>query len=202
MQASETWETAPPEPWLARHGADVDNLRAALAWAFGPSGDEQIGLALVGSSHVLWSELGLMLEHKYWVERGLSLVTAETSPIVLARLLSWQAGDVKDPEDPADIDDALRAAAIYRGLGQRFQQGRMLLRAGTVQSTQGAGPGGEPLLRDALDLLKPSGHTKTLARCLSALASARLFAGDMPGAQVLHQEALAVTRSLATALGT
>jgi predicted ATPase/DNA-binding winged helix-turn-helix (wHTH) protein len=199
--ASETWETAPPEPWLARYGADVDNLRAALAWAFGPSGDEQIGLALIGSSHVLWSELGLMLEHKYWVERGLSLVTAETPPVVVARLLSWQAGDVKDADDPSDIEDALRAAAIYRDLGQRLQQGAMVLRAGTVQSTQGAGPGGEPLLREALDLLKPFGHTKTLARCLSALASARLFAGDMAGAQALHQEALLVTRSLAAAIG-
>ena len=35
-----------------------------------------------------------------------------------------------------------------------------------------------------------------LARGLSALASARLFAADTAGAQSLHQQALAVTRDL------
>jgi predicted ATPase/DNA-binding winged helix-turn-helix (wHTH) protein len=198
-QASETWETEPPERWLARYGVDIDNLRAALAWAFGPGGDEEIGLALVGSGHVIWSELGLLLEHRHWVARALSAVNADTAQAVLARLLSWQAGDVKDADDPADFDDALRAAALYAALGDRFQQGRMLLRAGTSRLLHDA-TDGERLLREALALLRPFGNTKTLARGLSALASGRLFAGDMPGAQALHQEALAVTRSLATAL--
>jgi len=45
--------------------------------------------------------------------------------------------------------------------------------------------------------LQPFGNTKTLARALSALASARLFAADTAGAQSLHREALAVARSLA-----
>jgi hypothetical protein len=45
--------------------------------------------------------------------------------------------------------------------------------------------------------LQPFGNTKTLARSLSALASARLFAADTAGAQSLHQRAFAVTRGLA-----
>jgi predicted ATPase/DNA-binding winged helix-turn-helix (wHTH) protein len=199
-QASETWETAPPERWLARYGADIDNLRAALAWAFGPGGDAEIGLALVGSSHVVWSELGLLLEHRHWVERALSAVGTDTAQAVLARLLSWQAGDVKDPDDPADFADALRAAALYAALGDRFGHGKMLLRAGTSRLMHDA-TDGERLLREALALLRPFGHTKSLARSLSALASGRLFAGDMPGAQALHQEALAVTRRLAATPG-
>ena len=197
-QATEGWERTAPEPWLAHYGADIDNLRAALAWSFGPDGGQAIGLELVGHSHVLWSELGLMLEHRYWVEHGLSAVSADTSKASLARLLSWQAGDLKDVDDPTDIDDALRAAALHQELGDRFGQGKMLLRAGAGQLIQDSGQGGELLLRQALDLLKPFGSTKTLARCLSALASARLFAEDVAGAQSLHQEALAVTRSLAT----
>jgi len=35
-----------------------------------------------------------------------------------------------------------------------------------------------------------------VARCLSALASSRLFAGDLGEAQTLHEEALATYRAL------
>jgi len=45
--------------------------------------------------------------------------------------------------------------------------------------------------------LQQFGNNKTLARSVSALASARLFAADTAGAQSLHQQALAVTRGLA-----
>jgi hypothetical protein len=48
-------------------------------------------------------------------------------------------------------------------------------------------------------LVRPSGATKTLARCLSALASARLFTGDPKKAQILHQEAVSVYRQLGEA---
>ena len=151
-----------------------------------------------------------MLEHRHWVERACALATADTPPIVQARLVSWQSGDVKDADDPSDAADALGAAAHYRVLGDAFQQGKMLLRAGasrlTHESGQPDGQGspqdgaqsGELLLREARDLLALAGNTKSLAHCLSALASARLFADDMATAQALHGEALAVMRNIAT----
>jgi hypothetical protein len=40
------------------------------------------------------------------------------------------------------------------------------------------------------------GPTKTLARCLSALASARLFASDIAAAQALHEQAVKIQRDL------
>jgi hypothetical protein len=129
-------------------------------------------------------------------------VTADTPPMVQARLVSWQSGDVKDADDPSDAADALGAAAHYRVLGDAFQQGKMLLRAGASQLTQAGGEdgaqSGELLLREARDLLALAGNTKSLAHCLSALASARLFADDMATAQELHGEALAVMRNIAT----
>jgi hypothetical protein len=196
MQATAEWETSATEPWLARFGADIDNLRAALDWAFGPKGQHAIGLELVGYSHVIWSELGLMPEHRYWVERALAAAKAGTRAAALARVLSWQLGEVREIDDPTDVDDALRAAALYDELGDRFQQGKMLLRAGTVCLSLDGRQDGENLLQRAQSLLAPFGSTKSLARCLSALASARLFATDMTGAQALHQKAIAITRGL------
>jgi predicted ATPase/DNA-binding winged helix-turn-helix (wHTH) protein len=198
--ATAEWETTPTQQWIARYEADVDNLRGALEWAFGPDGDVAVGLDLVGHSHVLWAELGLMLEHRRWVVEALAQVGKKTPADATARLLSWQAGDVRELDDPADYDEAMRAAALYRKLGDSFHEGRALLRAGTARLAPDNVEEGEDLLRKARALVRPSGATKTLARCLSALASARLFAGDLKKAQVLHEEAIQVYRQLGEGL--
>jgi predicted ATPase len=46
--------TRPAAAWLAAYGPDVDNLRAALDWAFSPSGDPSVGVALTIASVPLW----------------------------------------------------------------------------------------------------------------------------------------------------
>ena len=44
----------PAAEWLAAYGPDVDNVRAALDWAFSPSGDPSVGVALTIASVPLW----------------------------------------------------------------------------------------------------------------------------------------------------
>jgi predicted ATPase/DNA-binding winged helix-turn-helix (wHTH) protein len=200
-QATTQWETVPTQQWIARYAADVDNLRGALDWAFGPDGDLGIGLELVGRSHVLWAELGLMLEQRRWVDQALAKTGKKTPADVAARLLSWQAGEVRELDDPKDYDEAIRAAALYRKLGDGFHAGRALLRAGTTRLAPDNVHEGERLLREAHALVRAGGATKTLARCLSALASARLFAGDLDKAHALHEEAIGVYRELGESLG-
>jgi len=195
-QATAEWETTPTQQWIALYEPDIDNLRGALEWAFTPGGDVNVGLDLVGCSHVLWAELGLVLEHRRWVLAALGKVRKSTPPEVTARLLSWQAGDVRELDDPADYEEALRAAAIYRKLGDGFHEGRVLLRAGTSRLLPDSVQEGEHLLRKAHAKVHPFGATKTLARCLSALASARLFAGDLAQARTLHDETIRAYREL------
>src|SRR5262245_41265953 len=195
-QASAEWETMATRQWIARYESDIDNLRGALEWAFGSDGDVAVGLDLVAHSHVLWAELGLILEHRRWVIAALDKIANTTPPEVTARLLSWQSGDVRELDDPADYDEAVRAADLYRKLGDDFHQGRVLLRAGTARLLPDSTDEGERLLRKAHALVHPFGPTKTLARCLSALASARLFAGDFSEARSLHRQALDVYRNL------
>jgi hypothetical protein len=193
--ATAEWESMPTQQWIVRYEPDLDNLRGALKWAFGESGDLSLGLSLVGHSHVLWAELGLVQEHRRWVDQALGNVCNVTPPEVMARLLSWQAGDVREIDDPIDYEEAMRAVKIYRKVGDGFQEGRVLLRAGTSRLSDKPGQA-EGLLRKAQALLCPCGRTKTLAKCLSALASARLFAGDIAKAQKLHGEAIQVLHEL------
>src|SRR5262249_651511 len=133
-QAAAAWETTPRRQGMAWHAGDIDNLRGALEWAFGAAGDVTVGLELVAHSHVLWAELGLILEHRRWVVEALDKVAKATPPEVTARLLSWQAGDVRELDDPADYDEAVRAASLYSKVGAGFHVGRAFLRAGKART--------------------------------------------------------------------
>jgi predicted ATPase len=57
---------------------EIDNLHAALVWAFTPSGDVAIGLGLAACSVPLWLSKSLMGEWHSWAERAIrSLDQAE-----------------------------------------------------------------------------------------------------------------------------
>jgi predicted ATPase/DNA-binding winged helix-turn-helix (wHTH) protein len=72
-------ETRPTDEWLADYAPRIDNVRAALDWAFSPGGDASIGVALTASSVPLWLRLSLMEECRRRVERALASVDAGTS---------------------------------------------------------------------------------------------------------------------------
>ena len=47
----------PADEWLADYAREIDNLRAALDWAFSPGGDASIGVALTAAAVPLWMQL-------------------------------------------------------------------------------------------------------------------------------------------------
>jgi hypothetical protein len=51
-------------------------------------------------------------------------------------------------------------------------------------------------LRQAQALIAPAGAAKTLARCLGALASSRLFAGEPAAAHTRDAEALRIHHAI------
>ena len=65
-------ETRPMDEWLAEYRPRIDNLRAALDWAFSPSGDASIGVALTAASVPLWVDLSMMAECRRHIERALA----------------------------------------------------------------------------------------------------------------------------------
>jgi predicted ATPase/DNA-binding winged helix-turn-helix (wHTH) protein len=79
-RAETEWETRPTAEWLADYGWRLDNLRAALDWAFSPGGDLSVGVALTAAAVPLWMHLSLMEECSGRVERALAAMEAGTSP--------------------------------------------------------------------------------------------------------------------------
>jgi predicted ATPase len=68
-----------PSEWLAANGRRIDNLRAALDWAFSPTGDVAVGVALTIAAVPLWVGLSLVQECRGRVEQALASLPPEAS---------------------------------------------------------------------------------------------------------------------------
>ena len=61
--------------WLLRYSRKIDDVRAALRWAFSDDGSEAFGTSLVVEAISLWSRVSLLEECRAWVERVISSPT-------------------------------------------------------------------------------------------------------------------------------
>jgi predicted ATPase len=68
----------PAAEWLADYAREIDNLRAALDWAFSPGGDGSIGVALTAAVP-LWMRLSLLEECRCRAEQALAALGAGAS---------------------------------------------------------------------------------------------------------------------------
>ena len=71
QQAEAEWPVRRAAEWLADYGRQIDNVRAALDWAFSPRGDALIGVELTAASVPLWFQLSLLDECRARVEKAL-----------------------------------------------------------------------------------------------------------------------------------
>ena len=86
--AERDWTTMSVPQWNHRYAHVVDDVRAALDWAFSKEGDVALGAALTASSSPLWFSLGLVAEYRIRAERALRLMVAAgvDAPTVEMRL--------------------------------------------------------------------------------------------------------------------
>jgi predicted ATPase/DNA-binding winged helix-turn-helix (wHTH) protein len=87
------WEAQPTGEWLATYGGQFDNMRSALDWAFSPSGDAELGVALTVAALPMWFQLSLIDECRSNVERALAVLAAsnqaERQKMKLFAALGW-----------------------------------------------------------------------------------------------------------------
>jgi predicted ATPase/DNA-binding winged helix-turn-helix (wHTH) protein len=70
------WENRPTAEWLADYAWRIDNVRAALNWAFSPGGSASIGVALTAAAVPLWMHLSLLNECRSRVDQALAALSA------------------------------------------------------------------------------------------------------------------------------
>jgi predicted ATPase len=75
-QAVLDWESLPTTQWLAAYQVYLDDLRAALDWAFAVKGEESSAIQLTVAAVPLWFQLSLIDECRTRVEEALERVPA------------------------------------------------------------------------------------------------------------------------------
>ena len=70
-------ERLPVASWSASYRRHVDDMRAAIDWAFGAQGDAALGIALTLATHTLFYQLSLLDEYRVRVEHALAQMAAQ-----------------------------------------------------------------------------------------------------------------------------
>jgi predicted ATPase/DNA-binding winged helix-turn-helix (wHTH) protein len=92
FESAETeWDTRPTAEWLADYGRQIDDLRAALDWAFSPRGNASVGVALTVAAVPLWFQLSLVDECLGCVERALAALDIAAGPDERRRMQLYAA---------------------------------------------------------------------------------------------------------------
>jgi predicted ATPase/DNA-binding winged helix-turn-helix (wHTH) protein len=79
-------DSRPTAEWLADYAWRIDNVRAALDWAFSPGGDASIGLALTAAAVPLWMHLSLAAECQERCDGALRKVQSDHTPEMRLRM--------------------------------------------------------------------------------------------------------------------
>jgi predicted ATPase/DNA-binding winged helix-turn-helix (wHTH) protein len=110
-------ETQPAAQWLTQYGRHLDNLRAALDWAFSAEGDASLGIALTAASVPLWMHLSLMEECRRSIKRALGALARGTTADIrqeMQLLTAWGSAVLLtnglDPDSTAALNRALEIA--------------------------------------------------------------------------------------------
>jgi predicted ATPase/DNA-binding winged helix-turn-helix (wHTH) protein len=194
-RADEECETTSTTAWRGRYGPEIDNLRAALHWAFGPDGNTDLGAALVAYGFYLWMELSLIDERQRWLALALPRIGPKTPPAIAARLhlglLPRGTTGIRSRRAAAE-----RGVELARQAGEPTQLARALVRAATTIMGADTLAEATVLFQEAILLVRPSGKTRQLAAALNGLAAAYTVAGDFGAAQPLYEESAAIAHEL------
>ncbi|MGX9964444.1 ATP-binding protein [Roseomonas sp. F4] len=193
--AEADWPFMADDDWFAIYAPEIENLRAGLAWAFGPDGDAPRGVLLASLTEHVWGELSLKGELREWFDLAISRIDAATPPDVAGRLWLGRCGWVA-PRGPEALEAARRAIALFRAADSRIELGRALWRQAWQHVLAGDLAAAGPPLDEAEELLRGGRVNKALVSCLRVRAVACLHGSRSAAASAALEEALTIARQL------
>jgi len=178
--------------WSVRYSVELDNLRAALEWAQGSSGDRAIGIALAGAANLFRDSLHA--EGQQRVETALAQ-DGEDLPLRARARLWLVASNMRNLDMPSRaIDAAERSAELYRRLDDPLGLALARLRIGRLHLFTGDFDVATRQFAEALPGLTQSGIPRVRAFYLREVASLKMLTGDPAGARADFEESLAIFR--------
>jgi predicted ATPase/DNA-binding winged helix-turn-helix (wHTH) protein len=128
-QARAEWKTERTGERLATHARHIDDLRAALDWAFSPKGDAAVGVALTVSAVPLWFQLSLISECRGRVEQALAALRPRSTEDERRKMQLYAALDWSRFFLTASVQETGFAWTIALELAERFGDADYSLRS-------------------------------------------------------------------------
>lgn len=180
--------------WIARLGAEHDNVRAVLVWALQHS-EAEIAQRLIGALVRVWWFRGHLTEGRNWAERSLR-VSAPTTPTARALALGAAGRFASSQGDHGRAVEALsESVAICRSIGDQHLTATMLWRLGMAIEDQGDYERAATYLAEAIDLFEILDDQLFAASVRHALGVVAYEQGDLQRAADLFGEALQAFRT-------
>ncbi len=207
-RAERSWAVTATEPWLAEYGPDIENVRAAIEWAFGlgpgrgAPGDPSLGLILVAHVGSLAEEMSLQADMRRWTRAAVHAITPSTPPGTEAWVLFWanrhqgMFGDTELKKTRNRVIALFREAGDVSGLACALRTAA--LADARIESEREAC---FAMMQEAASLLRPRGPSKDLAGVLMHLGSLHYFDGNYPESYRLNEEALAIRTAIGDRTG-
>ncbi|BAB53079.1 ATP-binding protein [Mesorhizobium japonicum] len=192
-EAEGDFENLPAIDWLRLYGWQIDDLRAALDWAFAPGGDDALGVELTAIAIPLWHQLSLLDECLGRVAQALSAHSKESRDkrrMQLQAALGWpQMVAVSD--FPSGADAWKETLALAETLGDIDYQLRSLW-ALWVDRTNSAQPREAMVFADRFRKLTESSRGRSDDAVADRMQGATFhLLGQQPQAQALLEKMLA-----------
>jgi predicted ATPase/class 3 adenylate cyclase len=185
---------------LDRLEAEHDNLRAALSWSLErpaePAGDDRaaVGLRLARALGPFWYQHGHVPEGRRWLEQAIGLARDDAGA-PLAGAAYWLGVMLDEQGEPeAAIRCEERSLAIWRELGDRDEQARVLSRLGLAHWGLGHVDTARSLLEDSVAIARDIGDDLTLSIAQTNLGLLEDEAGNLGRAAHLIRESLTLDR--------
>jgi predicted ATPase/DNA-binding CsgD family transcriptional regulator/transcriptional regulator with XRE-family HTH domain len=183
-------------PWLARLDAELDNIRAALAWSQMEGGDAELGLRLAGALHWYWYFRSYITEGRRWLDTVLAKGDRTQPTVSLAKALLG-AGRLAEHylDDSAAIPLLEESIPIWTMEGDKKSLAYTLM--WLVQSVGKQREGRKlHLVDEAIALFRQVDDKWGLASALDKSAVAAFVTQDYDRAMVLTEESLNLYREL------
>jgi predicted ATPase/DNA-binding CsgD family transcriptional regulator len=182
--------------------AELDNLRAALAW-LEQTGDVATLLRLAGSLALFWEHRSHRVEGRRWLERGLAAsVGAAVPPSVRAQALFATALATRTQDD-YDVAEHLgeEGLALFRELDDRWGTAQSLNLLGALARGRGAYDRAQILGEEGLARFEELGDARWVALAQCNLAVAAHLSGRDDRVDGLLEATLAAYRELNAPVG-
>jgi hypothetical protein len=180
--------------WLARLGAEQENVRAALRWLLDQADYTAVG-RLLRRLHFFWWVRGQMVEARRWAKDLLAHGDAAPAPAraVGCFVSGWAAIDVGDSEAVEHLTEAL---ALSRAVSDRWTEGHSLLGLGFLRPLHDDVAGGIALMWEGQRVLREAGDEWGVGISLIGLSTLSVLGGMLDEAEAFAEEHVALARRM------